>query len=136
MSPRFVLGRENVPCVAEVVNRSLKADCTDFTHLCFHFVKKGSGENLPDIAKSRDAIMDNKQNSSFLFHWKKSIPSKLCNYFGKTLAKQIFRNCSENWNFEFPKLFQWIEFQCMEFLWKSFLMSLRIDGFCKMFGSC
>ena len=33
MSPRFVLGRENVPCVAEVVNRSLKADCTDFTTL-------------------------------------------------------------------------------------------------------
>ena len=32
MSPRFVLGRENVPCVAEVVNRSLKADCTDFTN--------------------------------------------------------------------------------------------------------
>ena len=33
MSPRLVLGRENVPSVAEVVNRSLKADCTDFTHL-------------------------------------------------------------------------------------------------------
>ena len=33
MSPRFVLGRENVPCVAEVVNRSVKADCTDFTDL-------------------------------------------------------------------------------------------------------
>ena len=32
VSPRFVLGRENVPCVAEVVNRSLKADCTDFTY--------------------------------------------------------------------------------------------------------
>ena len=32
MSPRFVLGRENVPCVAEVVNRSLKADCTDFNN--------------------------------------------------------------------------------------------------------
>ena len=32
MSPRFVLGRENVPCVAEVVNRSLKADCTDFNY--------------------------------------------------------------------------------------------------------
>ena len=32
MSPRLVLGWENVPCVAEVVNRSLKADCTDFTH--------------------------------------------------------------------------------------------------------
>ena len=31
MSPRFVLERENVPCVAEVVNRSPKADCTDFT---------------------------------------------------------------------------------------------------------
>ena len=31
MSPRFVLGRETVPCVAEVVNRSLKADCTEFT---------------------------------------------------------------------------------------------------------
>ena len=31
MSPRFVLGRENVPCVAEVVNRSLKADCRDFS---------------------------------------------------------------------------------------------------------
>ena len=30
MSPRFVLGRENVPCIAEVVNMSLKADCTDF----------------------------------------------------------------------------------------------------------
>ena len=33
MGPRFALGRENVPCVAEVVNRSLKADCTDFTYL-------------------------------------------------------------------------------------------------------
>ena len=31
MSPRFVLGRENVPFVTEVVNRSLKADCTDFS---------------------------------------------------------------------------------------------------------
>ena len=32
MSPRFILRRENVLCVAEVVNRSLKADCTDFTY--------------------------------------------------------------------------------------------------------
>ena len=32
MSPRFVLGRENVPRVAEVVNRSLKADYTDFNN--------------------------------------------------------------------------------------------------------
>ena len=30
MSPRFLLGRENVPRVAEVVNRSLKAYFTDF----------------------------------------------------------------------------------------------------------
>ena len=30
MSLRFVLGRENVPCVTEVVNRSLKAECADF----------------------------------------------------------------------------------------------------------
>ena len=35
MSPRFVLGRENVPCVVEVVNRSLKADCTDFIQASF-----------------------------------------------------------------------------------------------------
>ena len=35
MSPRFVLGRENVPCVAKAVNRSLKADCTDFTSEIF-----------------------------------------------------------------------------------------------------
>ena len=34
MSPRFVLGRENVSCVAEVVNMWLKADyCTDFTNV-------------------------------------------------------------------------------------------------------
>ena len=33
VSPRFVLGRENVPCVAEVVDRSLKADCTDFNNI-------------------------------------------------------------------------------------------------------
>ena len=31
-------------------------------NLCFHFA--GSGENLPDIAKSRDASMDNKEFSS------------------------------------------------------------------------
>ena len=41
MSPRFVLGQENVPCVAEVVDRSLKADCTDFNNdkllAKFHF---------------------------------------------------------------------------------------------------
>ena len=39
MSPRFVLGRENLPCVAEVVNRSLKADCTDFNNKSLDFHK-------------------------------------------------------------------------------------------------
>ena len=39
MSPRFVLGRENVPCVAEVVNRLLKADCTDFSHVLLRNLK-------------------------------------------------------------------------------------------------
>ena len=33
-------------------------------NLCFHFA--GSGENLPDIAKSRDASMDNKEFSSLI----------------------------------------------------------------------
>ena len=32
-------------------------------NLCFHFAE--SAENLPDIAKSRDASMDNKEFSSF-----------------------------------------------------------------------
>ena len=34
-------------------------------NLCFHFA--GSGENLPDITKSRDTSMDNKKQNSFLF---------------------------------------------------------------------
>ena len=38
MSPRIVLGGENVPRVAEVVNRSLKADCTDFISSGFGFL--------------------------------------------------------------------------------------------------
>ena len=47
MSPGFVLGRENVSCVAEVVNRSLKADCTDFNikHIIHHF--KGDPLEIP-----------------------------------------------------------------------------------------
>ena len=50
MSPRFVLGRENVPCVAEVVYRSLKADCTDFTILALKLDKGrvlGGGNHPP-----------------------------------------------------------------------------------------
>ena len=46
MNPRFVLGRENLPCVAEVVNRSLKADCTDFTQ------KWSLGTGLPARSRS------------------------------------------------------------------------------------
>ena len=58
MSPRFILGRENVPCVAEVVNRSFKADCTDFTaefvpnalkQLYFALIVFITAENIPCI---------------------------------------------------------------------------------------
>ena len=50
MSPRFVFGRENVPCVAEVVNRSLKADCTDFTMLLLRSLKDNYKKiTLPSI---------------------------------------------------------------------------------------
>ena len=45
MSPRFVLGQEKVPCVAEVVNRSLKADCTDFTPP--YLLSKGARQGGP-----------------------------------------------------------------------------------------
>ena len=51
MSPRFVLGRENVPCVAEVVNRSLKADCTDF-NIYLEF-----SENLENYKKETHFMM-------------------------------------------------------------------------------
>ena len=43
VSPRFLLGRENVPCVAEVVNRSLKAYCTDVTS------RNGAGRNSVNL---------------------------------------------------------------------------------------
>ena len=46
MSPRFVLGRENVPCVAEVVNKSLKADCTDFMHYFHPMIEHGLPPSL------------------------------------------------------------------------------------------
>ena len=35
MSPHFILGQESMPCVTEEVNRSLKADCTDYTNQYF-----------------------------------------------------------------------------------------------------
>ena len=52
MSPRFVLGQENVPCVAEVVNKSLKADCTDFT--CRHYLVKYDFSESTDSGNSTE----------------------------------------------------------------------------------
>ena len=51
MSPRFVLRRENVPCVAEVVNRSLKADCTDFTQFFVIEIVPSAVLSLTDYLK-------------------------------------------------------------------------------------
>ena len=63
MSSRFVLGRENVPCVAEVVNRSLKADCTDFNNIhpwYFYFDENPgrdiSGENTSSKVAIRSSF--------------------------------------------------------------------------------
>ena len=36
-----------MPCVAEVVNRSLKADCTDFTSSLLTYVQAGSSLKHP-----------------------------------------------------------------------------------------
>ena len=47
MSPRFILGRENVPCVPEVVNRSLKADCTDYTKVKEDNISQLGGYDAP-----------------------------------------------------------------------------------------
>ena len=67
MSPRFVLGRENVPCVAEVVNRSLKADCTDFT-LRSHDDLLSRGNNIiaPGQARGQLITMNLSEFVSFL----------------------------------------------------------------------
>ena len=82
MSPRFVLGRENVPCVAEVVNRSLKADCTDFTYTfiasfpasCFD-VKLTGKPNFDVI--SRHFVLD-------LGHSSLVVPIKIQIFFQRT----------------------------------------------------
>ena len=64
MSPRFVLERENVPCVAEVVNRSLKTDCTDFKiglSACIQLpIMKHPSRKVQDLRHllSRDPIED------------------------------------------------------------------------------
>ena len=49
ISPRFILGRENVPCVTEVVNRSLKADCTDYTSQDLALKKREKSSICRDI---------------------------------------------------------------------------------------
>ena len=64
---RFVLGWENVPCVAEVVNRSLKADCTDFTRL--GRTRYGSGnhaENYSSISASNKLKNVSMESSKLL----------------------------------------------------------------------
>ena len=66
MSQRFVLGRENVPCIEEVVNRSLKADCTDFT---YHFVSQLKGFNNPvaySLKYKIGLLLSAKSNSCFI----------------------------------------------------------------------
>ena len=74
MSPRFVLGRENVPCVAEVVNRSLKADCTDFIQdLYFGFGQTLSSTNFlvimfTEIDQSQTGNMSQSSNSKSFTH--------------------------------------------------------------------
>ena len=54
MSPRFILGRENVPCVAEVVNRSLKADCTDYMRIYKLMIQTPGGGRTPILGYIRD----------------------------------------------------------------------------------
>ena len=61
MSPRFALGREIVLCVAEVVNRSLKADCTDFKK---KFSRKHYLSSMPPPSINNDQSL--KSNYSCL----------------------------------------------------------------------
>ena len=69
MSPRFILGRENVPCVAEVVNRSLKADCTNYTTADAHG-KFESGAKVqaavPSISQPRRVYREIYENKDTL----------------------------------------------------------------------
>ena len=97
MSPRFVLGRENVPCVAEVVSRSLKADCTDFT-MAWNFCKDTKLKTLfTEIENHKDKKM---QPSKVIFpltmshviikipneeHKKNFFVQKFINFFVKKL---------------------------------------------------
>ena len=79
MSPRFILGRENVPCVAEVVNRSLKADCTNYTNIHIKYnipflLSKYQNTSLPlrNITYKRQLFLDKSDNIHYIY---KSIQS-------------------------------------------------------------
>ena len=63
MSPGFVLGQENVPCIAQVVNRSLKADCTDF----MHFSDESVSYHVNDRFNFEVTDRSFSQRSNFLF---------------------------------------------------------------------
>ena len=68
MSPRFVLGRENVPYVAEVVNRSLKADCTDFT-IIFFKTHQAQIQTFSHSVIFSDFISDYFQQQNCVLEW-------------------------------------------------------------------
>ena len=90
MSPRFVPGQENVPCVAEVVNRSLKADCTDFNcvqactdedekfghlgRLIWDALRPPLASHVPEVSRSGAAKIVMRRPVA-------SIPSKRMNVF-------------------------------------------------------
>ena len=93
MSPRFVLGRENVPCVAEVVNRSLKADCTDFiTQFCR--IKGCGGAGCPPPPTYRRK--ENLSESPNRFKYRKNI---LISRFYEQFSRSS-RNLGHFWKFE------------------------------------
>ena len=72
MSPRFVLGRENVPCAAEVVNRSLKADCTDFTRSDSESIFQQQLVNTMDMIAAIQYILTEAQSLGSQVYYKKS----------------------------------------------------------------
>ena len=90
MSPRFVLGRQNVPCVAEVVNRWLKADCTDFTTIAQKFK-----QSLVFRSKRHNAghILQRARGHNWLLFLTVSQNS----------PDQIFNGCEKLWSWIFPK---------------------------------
>ena len=76
MSPRFILGRENVPCVAKVVNRSLKADCTDYTFnfLIFYPYISATEMHVPQP-------LEHSENKIITYFKKEVEPGVICRNF-------------------------------------------------------